>query len=153
MSQLTLEERVQHLEDVEAIKRLKHQYMEYGNVYDADGFITLLTEDTVWDGGAAFGRHEGVEAVAQMVRDAGSQINFSAHFVMNELIDVDGDRASGKWWLLMPCTVNTDSGGEAQWIMAAYDDEYAKIDGRWLIKSTKLDVKVFAPHSKGWAEA
>ena len=66
MSQLTLEERVQHLEDVEAIKRLKHQYMEYGNVYDADGFITLLTEDTVWDGGAAFGRHEGVEAVAQM---------------------------------------------------------------------------------------
>jgi hypothetical protein len=152
MSELTLEQRVQRLEDAEAIKRLKHQYMEYGNVYDADGFITLLTPDTVWDGGEAFGRHEGLEAVAKMVRDAGTQISFSAHFVMNEMIGVDGDRATGKWWLLMPCTVKSDGGGEARWIIAAYDDEYAKVDGRWLVKTTNLDVKVFAPHSKGWAE-
>ena len=56
----TLEERIQRLEDIEAIRRLKHRCMAYADDgYDAESIVTLITPDAVWDGGEAFGRQEG----------------------------------------------------------------------------------------------
>ncbi len=157
MSERTLEQRMRRLEDIEAIRQLKHRYMAYADDgYDADGIVTLLTPDAVWDGGKAFGRHESAAAFGEMVRGVGEVISFAAHLSMNEIIDIDesGDRATGQWWLLMPCTVNNDDGkSEARWIFATYDDVYVKVDGQWLFKDTKFDVKVFEAHRDGWAEA
>lgn len=149
MSQLTLEERVQRIEDAEAIRRLRYLYCEYGNLYDAENFVSLFAPGAVWDGGDAFGRQEGLEQIEQMVRDAGERIRFSAHYIMNEMIDIDGDSATGRWWLLMPCILD----GESTWLFATYDDDYVRIDGRWLIKKITLGVKAFVPQDKGWAES
>ena len=49
----------------------------------------------------------------------------------------------------MPCVLD----GESTWLFATYDDEYVKLNGRWLIKKIVLDVKNFAPQDKGWAES
>ena len=106
MAELTLEQRVQRIEDAEAIRRLRYEYCEYGNLYDAERFAALFAPGATWDGGDAFGRQEGLEQIEQMVRDAGERIRFSAHYIMNELIDVDGDSATGRWWLLMPCVLD-----------------------------------------------
>ena len=151
----TLQERIQRLEDIEAIRRLKHRYMAYADDgYDADGIVTLMTPDAVWDGGKAFGRQEGVAAFGAMVREVGEQISFAAHLALNEIIDVDGDSARGQWWLLMPCTVRGEEGSdEARWLIASYDDRLVKRDGRWLFAHTVFDVKVFCAHARGWAEA
>ena len=132
----TLEERIQRLEDIEAIRRLKHRYMAYADAgYDADRIVTLMTPDAVWDGGEAFGRQEGAEAFGNMVREVGKQISFAAHLALNEIIDVDGDTARGQWWLLMPCTALNDAGqDEARWIFATYDDRLVKRDGRWPLR-------------------
>ena len=149
MAQLTLEERVQRIEDAEAIRRLRYLYCEYGNLYDAENFVSLFAPGAVWDGGDAFGRQEGLEQIEQMVRDAGERIRFSAHYIMNEMIDIDGDSATGRWWLLMPCILDNES----TWLFATYDDDYVRIDGRWLIKKITLGVKAFVPQDKGWAES
>ena len=151
----TLKERIARLEDIEAIRRLKHRYMAYADAgYDADGIMTLMTADAVWDGGAAFGRQEGAEAFGTMVRGVGKQISFAAHLALNEIIDVEGDTARGQWWLLMPCTALDDQGkDEARWIFATYDDRLVKRDGRWLFAHTVFDVKAFCAHRHGWAEA
>ena len=154
MSDAALEVRLQRLEDIEAIRRLKHRYMAYADSgYDAKGIVTLMTPDAVWEGGDTFGRQEGAGAFATMVREVGKKISFAAHLAVNEVIDVDGDSARGQWWLLMPCTVEGAEGGEAQWIIASYDDRLVKQDGRWLFKHTIFDVKVFAAHKDGWADA
>ena len=151
----TLQERIQRLEDIEAIRRLKHRYMAYADAgYDADSIVALMTPDAVWDGGEAFGRQEGAAAFGNMVREVGKQISFAAHLALNEIIDVDGDTARGQWWLLMPCTVQNDEGkDEARWIFATYDDKLVKRDGQWLFAHTVFDVKVFTAHKDGWAEA
>ena len=51
-----LARKVQMLDDLEAIKRLKHQYCAYcDDNYNPDGIADLFVEDAVWDGGD-FGR-------------------------------------------------------------------------------------------------
>ncbi len=149
MAELTLEERVQRIEDTEAIRRLRYEYCEYGNLYDAKRFVSLFAPGAIWDGGEALGYHEGLEAIEELVRGAGERIRFSAHYITNEIVDIDGDSATGRWWLFMPCVVD----GEATWLFATYDDEYVRLDGRWLIRKIVLGVKVFDSYEKGWAES
>ena len=59
MATETLEERLQRIEDIEAIRLLKHRYCAFcDDNYDADGIAALFTENAVWDAGP-FGRNEG----------------------------------------------------------------------------------------------
>ena len=56
----TLEERIQRLEDIEAIKNLKARYAAVcDDKYNPEEAIKLFTEDAVWDGGEDFGVHKG----------------------------------------------------------------------------------------------
>jgi hypothetical protein len=48
----------------------------------------------------------------------------------------------------VPCTTRD---GVASWMAGVEDDEYARIDGRWLHTAMKLKVVLFAPHEQGWA--
>ena len=51
MSLESLEKRIQVLEDIEEIKKLKHRYCALCDAdYDADALAELFTEDAVWDG-------------------------------------------------------------------------------------------------------
>jgi hypothetical protein len=57
-----LERRIQILEDIEAIRRLKARYADAcDRGYDADTIASPFAEDAVWDAGT-FGRYEGREA-------------------------------------------------------------------------------------------
>ena len=72
------------LESIEAIKRLKHEYCAYCDAgYDPDGIASQFVEDGVWDGGEAFGRYEGREAIRAFFAGVSSQIVFAGHLVMN----------------------------------------------------------------------
>ena len=58
MSTTDIERRLQALEDIEAIKKLKIRYCHCADAQDYPGFASLFTEDAVWEGGA-FGHAEG----------------------------------------------------------------------------------------------
>ena len=150
MGELTLEQQVTRLTAIEDIKQLKAQYCAYcDDGYDPEGIARLFTEDAIWDG-ADFGRHVGIEAITEFFAGISADITFAGHLVLNPIITVNGDKANGKWWLIMPCTTNTDGTKEAKWLAAEYDDDYIKKDGKWFFKHLKLDVKFFAPHLSGW---
>ena len=92
-----LERRIRALEDIEAIKQLKYRYADAcDRGYDADTLADLFTEDAIWDGGV-FGRYDGQEAIRNYFRGVSSDIVFAMHYMMNPIIEVDGDEARGAW--------------------------------------------------------
>ena len=151
-----LERRVEMLESIEAIKRLKHQYCAYcDDGYDADGIAAQFVEDGVWDAGAAFGRYEGREAIRAFFAGVSSQIVFAGHLVMNERIDVDADSdsAHARWWIVMPATMMMEGVKTAVWLLGEYDDRYVRREGTWMYETLSVNIHFVKPHRDGWVEA
>lgn len=153
MSNNTLETQVARLTAVEDIKQLKARYCLFcDNGYDPKGISGCFVEDGVWDGGSEFGRYEGKQAIHDFFKDATDIFQFAAHLVMNPIIEVNGDSASGKWRLIMPCTMNNDEGTpEAKWLLSDYNESYVQQNGQWFFKSLKVTNQFFADHASGWA--
>ncbi|MAF46064.1 MAG: hypothetical protein CL407_09105 [Acidimicrobiaceae bacterium] len=146
-----IESRLARLEDIEEIKQLKAKYCRYCDEgYDPDGIASLFTEDGIWDGGKTFGVANGRDAIRKHFQGAASRISIARHQVMNPIIEVTNDTATGHWLLFQPCTDGTT--GEAVWLAATYNDQYVKSDGVWLIDRLTIDVAFFSPYDKGWAE-
>ena len=151
MSPEDLAKRVQVLEDIEDIKRLKHRYCGYCDAdFDVDSLVELFTEDAVWDGGD-LGRGEGREGIRAFFNSAAQRLAFSIHMVMNPVIEVDGDKATGTWYLLEPCTYRDDN--QAVWGSARYDEQYVRVNGEWKFKHLILSSNFWTPFDKGWVEA
>lgn len=149
-----LASRLCRLEDIEAIKQLKALYCaRCDDSYDADGLAALFTEDAVWDGGNTFGRVESREAIRRHFAGASKRVTIARHQIMNPIVEVDGDRATGHWLLFQPCTNATREGEEAMWLAATYADTYQRsADGPqgWLISAMMIDVAFFTPFDRGW---
>ena len=95
MSLEDLERRIKALEDIEEIKKLKARYCAYCDAgYDADAIAALFTEDAVWDGGMR-GRAEEREGIRDFFAMAPQRLPFAIHMVMNPIIEVEGDAATG----------------------------------------------------------
>ena len=104
MPSKTLEERIQAIEDVEAIKKLKYRYGEacddqHRSGHKVEDFVALFTEDAVWDlkeFGSSRGRNEIQKHQERVLRD----IRFSAHFFVQPQIEVEEATARARWYLL-----------------------------------------------------
>ena len=148
--------RLEILEDIEAIKRLKRSYCYYaddgisGNSARWEDFITHWVNDC-WADFGPFGVHHGKQEVAQFYKKTvPSILSYSAHMVTNPIIDVSNDTASGKWYVFVPCT--TQSSNEAAWLLAKYDEEYVKDKGEWKWKSITARFDFISPFSEGWVK-
>ena len=141
-------QRVQTLEDVEAIKKLKARYCAGADERDEDKFVGCFTEDAVWDGGN-FGHYEGKAAIREFFGTIPQVLSFAIHYVMNPRIEVNGDKASGYWYLLEPCTM-LEGGEQAVWGVAKYEEEYARVDGEWKIRNLILAPECWTPFEQGW---
>src|SRR5437867_3844421 len=124
----TIEGRLRILEDIEAIKRLKHEYCFALDRRDWDSVVGFFARDGVVDYGS-IGSARGQKAIRKLFVDRISRdFTFFAHMAHNPIIEVKGDRASGKWYFDIPAAVLS---GQARWITGWYDDEYVREDGRW----------------------
>jgi uncharacterized protein (TIGR02246 family) len=146
----TLEERLRALDDIEEIRKLKARYAAAcDDNYNADAIAELFAEDAVWDAGA-LGHAEGRAAIRKLFSGVAKFFPFAMHFLMNPNIEVDGERATGQWYLLQPGTLA--KGNQAVWLDALYQDEYVRIDGRWLFKRMKVNTRFLTPYEEGWAK-
>jgi len=155
----SLSRRVDATESILEIQALKARYGELvdqrfsaGGVVDgprleriAAEVAALFSTDGVWDGGAGLGTATGREAIAARLRRP--TLDFSRHLFVKPRIDVDGDRAWGRWDLLSPCR-RTD--GTSYWMCGYEDDEYIRRDGAWLHRSMTLTTVFMAPVGEGW---
>ena len=146
----SLEERVQRLEDLEAIRALKIRYAGLcDDAYNPEGLAALFAGDAVWDGTPHLGRFEGRAAIRAYFAGASAEVTFALHYTLGHLIDVEvsGTRATGTWYLLMPGTV---LGRRAVWVGGTYRDVYVKQDGHWLFQDVRLHLDFITPYEKGW---
>jgi uncharacterized protein (TIGR02246 family) len=128
-----LQERITRLEDIEAIKRLKARYCEIcdHDDYDADAMASLFTEDGSWKG-EGVGHAEGREAIRELFAGFPKAIAAAQHIVANPLIEVDGDKAHGVWYLISTVT-RSDGTTASTWpdTQARYHEDYVKQNGEW----------------------
>lgn len=155
-----LRHRLDAAEAVLAIHELKARYgdlvdsrFERGRLRDeadlpriAEAIAATFTEDGVWDGGTALGTATGRAEIAARLRT--SPLSFSRHLFVKPQIQVDGDRATGRWDILAPCTF---ADGSAKWMSGIEDDVYARgADGVWRHERMTLTTVFLAPSSDGW---
>jgi len=149
-----LDARLQRLEDREQLRELKHRYAALCDAdYDADGLAELFTADAVWDGGEVMGRHEGREAIRTFFAASSAQMPFAIHHVLNERLDVDGDRATGRWYLWQPCVFAADGESAALWMAGRYEDSYRRENAEWRFAHVKIELRMLSPYEHGWAVA
>ena len=148
MSNEDLMKRVQALEDLEAIKRLKAIYAAAcDDKYNPKKMEEIYSEDAVWDGGKYFGRHEGRKKIYDFFDGVSGNIVYALHYIVMPNITVDGNAASGTWYLWMIATMKEQG---AVWGAGVYHDKYVNVDGRWWIKETTLDLQTFTKYEDGW---
>lgn len=142
-------DKLQWLYDIECIKQLKARYCAFADQdYDPDGIASLFVEDGFWDGGP-FGRHQGRAAIHAFFTGVSKVISFVDHYATNPLIDVDGDRATGRWDLWAPIVKEPEP--MAAWIMGKYHDEYVRTGEGWRFRSLTLAVRALSPYDEGFA--
>lgn len=145
----SLADRVQRLEDIEEIRRLKLTYAAFcDESYRPAALADLFTPDGVWDGGDAYGVYRGRDEIAGYWRNCADAIPFAIHLILNHIVDVTelGVAATGTCHLMQPMTLN----GEATWAAVRYDESYVVHDGRWRFVSSRLTTLLLASHATGW---
>ncbi len=146
--------RLQRLEDIEAIRRLKHTYCyACDDHYNTEKLRQVFSPDAVWEA-EGFGQYVGVDAICDFFDQVSNDIVAAAHLVMNDVIEIsdDGLTAKGVWRNCQPVTTVDNDSHQAAWMLARYDEIYIKVDGRWLIKNLMASIQFTAPYKEGWAE-
>jgi hypothetical protein len=150
----TLEQKMQHLLDLEEIKMLKYKYCRHndggwaGQPLSHQGpSAELFTEDGVWDGRPIV-IAEGREAIRKLFSDFAA-LPMAYHAVMNPIIEINGDTAKGHWHLIAG-GVSLD--GESTFALSGYEDEYVRTPAGWRIKVMRVIWGRSTPQT-GWKES
>jgi hypothetical protein len=105
----------------------------------------LFAEDGVMDTGSGapiVGRSALLEAYKGMLTGD------LQPFVHNHVVELDGDRATGRCYLDLRATRD----GVSMMGSGYYEDVYVRRADGWKFRSRKLNMRFFAPLLEGWAE-
>ncbi|HEX2793399.1 MAG TPA: nuclear transport factor 2 family protein [Croceicoccus sp.] len=126
---MTLEERIQRMEDRDAIRELIAKYAHGLDLPDRDLFLSVWAEDAVYKVDEPFGETVGLEAIGKAWDSFHVLFPYQYHHTMNVVVDgPHGDKASATSFVLV---TGADREGTAWTASCAYFDEFARIDGTW----------------------
>jgi hypothetical protein len=128
------------LADIEAIKQVKYRYLRGMDTKHWDDFAATMTEDVVGAYGSSLGKELHFDNRADLVEYLSSAMGpgvVTEHRVSHPEIVVDGDTATGSWYLQDRVIV-----AEFNFMLlgaAFYRDTYRRTDGGWRISGTGYD--------------
>ncbi|WP_131735662.1 nuclear transport factor 2 family protein [Actinomadura roseirufa] len=149
--------RVQRLEDIEQIRRLKYDYARACDLgADPDALIALFAPEgeVTWRSNV-FGEHRGHDAIHRWFGGVAGMMPWAAHFMDNAVIDVaaGGRAATGRWDLLEFATmVPLDGAGDPEAVVMSgwYSDEFRKIGDRWYFSVIDIEMRQMSALDAGW---
>lgn len=126
------------LEDIEAIKMLKHRYMRMLDSGDSEGLRScFVPEATIrYEGGSYLYEAGNREEIVALLSQSQNNQYVGMHLALMPEIDVhDPDTAEGRWYMI-DWAVNLATNRETQGA-AFYQDHYVRRDGTWqILRST-----------------
>jgi ketosteroid isomerase-like protein len=126
--------KIQVLEDIEAIKKLKAKYWNSVDTKQWDKLADCYTEDVVFES-PQLGMMEGRDFIVKVFKRAMKNVK-TAHQGHNPEIDITGDATATARWALNDRVELV--GGTFFQGYGHYDEDYIKQDGCWKIKRSKL---------------
>jgi ketosteroid isomerase-like protein len=127
------------------IRQLVERYASAADRADGEAAAALFTENgefEVWldpaggESHAMRGQSEIAAAVGQV-----SAYRATQHVIANSVADIDGDRAQGQTRCTAHHVETPDNGGHDRVLYIRYDDEFARVDGRWRYGRRELRVQ------------
>lgn len=119
------------VEDRLAIRELCAQYGDAVHRHDEAGYAALWAEDATWRH-PELGTQVGRAAITATCAEAMGTFPMIHFLSMLGALEVSGDFARGADYT---DEIVTDSENQTYQVRGRYDDEYVKIEGRWLFKS------------------
>ncbi len=122
------------LEDDKAIRELISRYcflVDRVRDRDADAFTAMFTEDGVWNSASLGRRIEGRKQLRDFIVEVYGNDAVFRHLIANTIISIDGDRATAHSYVHVS---NLATGTPVCFMIAFYDDELVKQNGKWLFK-------------------
>lgn len=140
---LTLETRVQRLEDLDALRDLTARYVFHvnqgwnGQVVDVEAMPSLFTDDVTYRSPdmpalSSVGLTEGME----VLRRTTAHLDVAMHGLANPILTVDGDAAAGDWlmWIV------SRAGGVATQVFASIEVAYVRLPHGWRIRAIDFHI-------------
>jgi hypothetical protein len=141
MSDLTNDEieKLRELLEIEAIRKTKLLYSHLMDTGRVDELANLFTEDALCEFGP-YGTWNGRETIRANYHEveSGNNVFMAMHATCDHFVELTGaDTAVGRSYLLEPMT---ERGAEENPFiyLGVYDEDYRKVDGRWLIARCSL---------------
>ncbi len=133
---MTLDE----LSDIEAIRQAKHMYSWTYDALDLEGLLALFTEDAVCDFGP-YGTWTGIGAIRE-----GYTLNLARegtpystiHAMANQVVTLNGDGTAHSRCFLLDIVMGAGNENPLR-LLGIYDEDFRKVDGRWLISRSRID--------------
>lgn len=138
-----LEQRIAMLEDRAAIAELRARFCILADERRWAELAELFTEDGVFD---VRGPVTGRAAILASVRGLEEVWDAWWHFTDTQTLEITGDSARGVAYFDAPFVAE----GVSFTSMGRYDDEFARVDGGWLIARRALSFAWSAPVAEGW---
>ncbi len=134
-----LEARIKRLEDLEAIKCLKHKYFRTLDTKQWDEFAECFTEDACTSYSDGQYRFQGIYAIMKFIKRGLARYHFfGLHHGHHPEITLTSDVTAKGIWALHNYMIDTQE-HKSILINAFYHDEYVKVNGNWKIKFTSYD--------------
>lgn len=142
----TLEERVQRLEDLEDIRRLRMEYHHCVNDNRFPDAARIFTDDAFVEY-QGVGSAKGQDDVKVLFESLGNAVTIIKQFVSNHMVEIDGDEATGIAYL----DARYAQDGKSLIAAVRFDDRYRRTSEGWQISEMIASVHFSVPVQEGWA--
>lgn len=128
-----------------AIRDLKNRYCHRIDAGDYEEWVSLFADGGVF-ARAGVDEYDGRDELTEFATEVfDPAYEFSAHTVSNPVIEVDGDTATGEWYVTLRFRTPD---GEAGWKQAVYRDEFVKEGGEWRFDSVTIEGRASETHAR-----
>jgi hypothetical protein len=135
----TAESQLKRLQDLEEIKTLRYRYSYGANIIESKSgdlreFASLFAKDGTFDVG--MGLATGPGEIEKQMKSVTTQWKCAMHYMLNPVIELQGDRANGKWTGLFAFV--SDANPSPVWLSNIYSDTYVRTESGWRFQSVRI---------------
>jgi hypothetical protein len=143
MTDDSLARRLQRLEDIEALKDLKHRYLQSADRHDLDNVRDCFAPEQAVIEFEGFPRCEGRDNLIAMMAEFGGKPGvYTMHHGHNPRFEFESDDRARGTWSLFYSSIDVPAQTIAE-IAGVYHEIYTRRHGRWYIQHSRFERQSF----------